>query len=178
MLKTYDSTLQAYTDHPPKNYDTALSAWVDSPSAKTFDKELNAWVERLTLDIYIEKLAFSFVNGGGYTVSDDKRTIAFTFKSGATGVDHASLKWEGRPVEGGVFMGEFESSDSNLNPDVYFYYNGDQVHSSKMKTQSNNFFGIKYDGPVDMIYINIAPSVACTFSLINLYFGKRLQFDV
>ena len=47
MFKTYDSTLQAYTEHLPKNYDATLGAWIDSPSAKTYDTTQNAWVERL-----------------------------------------------------------------------------------------------------------------------------------
>ena len=87
-------------------------------------------------------------------------------------------KWEGKEVTNSVFMGEFESSDSNTNPDVYFYYKGSQVHHSKMRTQDNNMFGIPYRGPVDMIYVNIVPYTASTFSLIRPWFGKNLKFDV
>lgn len=60
MLKVFDSALQAYTECPPKNHDTALNAWVDSPSAKTFDAEQNAWVEQLAS--YIDSIQSSGFN--------------------------------------------------------------------------------------------------------------------
>ena len=58
MFKTYDSTLQAYTEHHPKHYDSTQKAWVESPSAKTYDATQNAWIERLYADY------FTLVNDG------------------------------------------------------------------------------------------------------------------
>lgn len=88
MLKTYDSTLKAYTEHLPKNHNASLNAWVESPSAKTFDTAQNAWVERLysawlplyrkdiasvdTLEITPSKVYFDMPSNGY-----QNRTVAF-----------------------------------------------------------------------------------------------------
>lgn len=181
MIKTYDSQSQAFVEHPLKIYDEAAGAWAEAPSAKTYDTEAAAWVERLVRDNYFTKYNFDFTNGGGYTVSEDKKTISFDFKASGYGtVDHASLQWKGREVVNSVFVGEFTSSEASTNPDVYFYYKGTQVLASKLKTQDNNLFGIAYEGAVDEIVVNIVPLpyTACTFSLINPWFGQELKFEI
>lgn len=180
MFETYDTTKNAYVEHVGEYYDTNEKAWVEVQSAMTYDTNEKAWVERLDLDNYFTEQVFTFQHGGSYTVSSDKRTITFNFKSGSYGtIDSASLIWEGKPVTDGLFMGSFETSDSNTNPDVYFYYLDQQVKTSKLKTQSDNIFAINCQGlTVDKIIINIVPYNASTFSLINLFFGKALKFEI
>lgn len=52
MFKTYDNTQAAFVEHHPKHYDATLGAWVESPSAKTYDKTTSAWGERLYADYF------------------------------------------------------------------------------------------------------------------------------
>ena len=47
MFKTYDETPAAYQEHGGLYYDLQLQAWVDVPSAKTYDDTETAWIERL-----------------------------------------------------------------------------------------------------------------------------------
>ena len=179
MIKTYDTASNAFIEKVPKIYDATAGAWVEAPSVKTFDANQNAWIERLVLDNYFKELAFSFNNGGGYSVSTDKRMITFDFRSGSFGTDSASLVWEGKEVTDGVFIGEFATNNADLNPDVYFYHKGNQVLATKLRTQDNYLFGILCSGlTVDRIYVNIVPYRNCTFSLINPYFGKSLKFEI
>lgn len=178
MLKTYKESEAAWVEGVPKIYDAASAARIEAPSAKTYDTATAAWVDRLVRDNIITELAFSFGNGGGYMVSPDKRTITFTFKQGSLGVDSASLQWEGKERTDGILIGSFETADATLDPDVYFYYQGEQVLATKLRTQDNNLFGIPYSGAVDKIWINIVPYNACTFSLVNLWFGQALKFEV
>lgn len=103
MLKTYDSTLQAYTEHPPKNYDATLNAWIDSPSLKTFDTAQNAWVERLYQDYFTLRQDSStpklsdgdelVVTNSGVTLTtakkSERRTVTFDLP----------FKWAGETVE-------------------------------------------------------------------------------
>lgn len=181
MLSRYDATQQAMVDCEfARKYDTAQNAFVDCEFVRSYDATEQAWIDRLELDNYFTKYVFSFQNGGGYTVSEDKRTINFTFKTGSYGgTDNASLIWTGKPVTNGIFLGEFASSDPDTNPDVYFYYQGQQVLATKLRTQENNYFGIYCEGlTVDQIVINIVPYNASTFSLINPFFGKALKFEI
>ena len=180
MFETYDTTKNAYVEHVGEYYDTNEKAWVEVPSAMTYDTNEKAWVERLDLDNYFTEYAFSLLNGGSYTVSADKRTITFNFKSSSYGlVDSASLIWKGKPVTNGLFLGSFETSDENTDPDVYLSYQGQQVRATKLRTQDNNLFAINCDGlTVDEIVINIVPYNPSTFSLINLFFGKALKFEI
>lgn len=177
MFETYDTNLKAYVERTGQYYDTVKKAWVDVPSAMTYDTTERAWVERLNIDNFFTIYTCSFTNGGGYVVSADKESVTFTFKTGVA-TDHASIVWEGnKPVTNSVLMGEYSSNDSSLNPDVYMYYQGTQVKTSKLKTQTDNLFAIPYDGSVDKIVINIPPSSACTFTLTGLWFGKNLKFE-
>jgi len=178
MIKTYDTASNAFVERVPKIYDETAGAWIEAPSVKTFDEDQNAWIERLVLDNYFTELAFSFTNGGSYSVSTDKRTITFNFKSNY-GTDNATLVWEGKEVTDGLFLGSFSTDNEDVNPDVYFYYQGSQVLTSKLRKQENNSFGINCEGlTVDKIVIQIIPYEACTFSLINLYFGQPLKFEI
>lgn len=178
MLSRYDATQAARVDCEfIRKYDTTQNARVDCEFVRAYDDTAAAWVDRLIRDNYFTIYTASFYNGGGYSVSEDKKTISFAFKrSGYGTVDSVSLQWKGREVVNDVFMGEFESSDSTINPDVYFYYEGRQVFTQKLRTQDNNLFGIAYEGAVDEIVINITPQTESTFSLINLYFGQELIF--
>lgn len=180
MIKAYKESAAAWVENVPKIYDTATASRIDAPSAKTYDTATAAWVERLVLDNYFTEYAFSLLNGGSYTVSEDKRTISFNFKASSYGlVDSASLIWKGKPVTNGLFLGSFESSDENTDPDVYFSYMGQQVRATKLRTQDNNLFAINCEGlTVDEIVINIVPYNPSTFSLINLYFGQALKFEI
>ena len=49
MLKAYDNTIGAFTDYPGKIYDEVTGAWIDISSAKTWDANTSAWVERYGL---------------------------------------------------------------------------------------------------------------------------------
>lgn len=177
MIKAYKESEAAWVENVPKIYDAATAARIEAPSAKTYDATTASWVERLVLDNYFTELAFNFSHGGRYSVSADKLTASFTFKSGTTGTDHASIKWEGKEKTGAVLAGSFETDDTDIDPDVYFYYQGEQVLSSKLRTQSGNLFAISSEGAVDEIVINIVPYRACTFSLTNLWFGQQLKFN-
>ena len=181
MLSRYDTTQQGMVDCEfVRRHDTTQNAWVDCEFARAYDTTQNAWVDKLDLDNYFTEYAFSLLNGGSYTVSEDKRTITFNFKSSSYGtVDSASLVWKGKAVTNGILLGETASSDPNTNPDVYFYYDGQQVKSSKLKTNSGDLIGIYCEGlTVDEIVINIVPYNASTFSIINPHFGKALKFEI
>ena len=67
MLKTYDSTLQAWTEYPTKNYDSSQSAWVESPSLKTYDATEGAWVDKLRPN-YTLTVTDSFYDHAGNSV--------------------------------------------------------------------------------------------------------------
>lgn len=177
MIKTYKASAAAWVETPPKIYDTATASRIEAPSAKTYDEPTAAWVEHLDLYHYFTLLAYSFNSGkGGYVVNNDGKNVEFTFGYGNT-ADHASLVWEGEAITDSVFMGEYWTDSTYLDPDVYFYYQGAQVLTSKLKTQSGNLFAIPYSGSVDKIIINIAPYSACEFRLIEPWFGKKFKFD-
>ena len=183
MLKTYDETAAAFTEqNKAKYYDETAAAWVEAPSAKTYDTGTAAWVEHLDRFHYFQLLTYDFSSGeGGYIVNNDGKNVEFYFaKDSATGLlDHVSLVWEGEEaVTDSVFMGEFYTDDDHLDPDVYFYYQGTQVHSAKLRSQDGTLFGIPYSGSVDKIVINIVPYNPCDFWLISPWFGKSFKFDL
>lgn len=179
MIKTYKASAAAWVETPPKIYDTATASRIEAPSAKTYDAATAAWVEHLDLYNYFRLLTYSFNSGqGGYTRSDDDKTVTFRFAKGNIAMDSAALVWEGEAVTNSVFMGEFYSSSDTLNPDVYFYYQGSQVHSAKLRSQEGTLFGIPYSGSVDKIVVNIVPYSPCEFRLIQPWFGKSFKFDL
>ena len=100
MFKTYDSTLQAYTEHPPKNHDASLNAWVDSPSAKTFDTEQNAWVERLYQGYFTLRSAPTLSADDEFIFTKNEITL-FTAKTAEYRrvVFELPIKWAGETIE-------------------------------------------------------------------------------
>jgi len=178
MIKTYKAAAAAWVETPPKIYDTATASRIEAPSAKTYDAPTASWVEHLDLYNYFRLLTYSFNSGqGGYIRSDDDKTVTFRFAQGNVGMDSAAIVWEGEEVTGSVFMGEYYSSSDTLNPDVYFYYKGEQVLATKLRSQEGTLFGIPYSGSVDMIVVNIVPYSPCEFRLIRPWFGKSFKFD-
>lgn len=179
MIKTYKAAAAAWVETPPKIYDPATASRIDAPSAKTYDAATAAWVEHLDLYNYFRLHTYNFGSGqGGYTFSDDNKTVNFLFGQGSTTVDSVALVWEGEAVTNSVFMTEFYSTSDTLDPDVYFYYQGTQVHSSKLRTQGGTLSSIPYSGSVDKIIINIVPYSPCEFRLIQPWFGKSFKFDL
>lgn len=178
MIKTYKAAAAAWVETPPKIYDPATASRIEAPSAKTYDAATASWVEHLDLYNYFRLLTYDFDSGqGGYIRSDDNTTVTFRFAQGSTGMDSVALVWEGDEVTNSVFMGEYDTSSDTLDPDVYFYYQGELVHSSKLRTGSGQLFAIPYSGSVDRIVMNIVPYSPCEFRLIRPWFGKSFKFD-
>lgn len=75
MLKTYDSTLRAYIEHSPKNYDAQTKAWVDSPSAKIYDAVQRAWVEIAHRFITLYESYVSASSVSKYTILDNGNSV-------------------------------------------------------------------------------------------------------
>lgn len=100
MLKTYDTTLQAYTERLPKHYDSSQSAWVESNSAKTYDTTLNAWVERLYADYFTLKFAPQLDAEDGFTISTNEINL-FTSQTSMQRRIYFELPfaWNGETVE-------------------------------------------------------------------------------
>lgn len=46
MIKTYDSTNQAFAEHTPKIYSPTAGAWIEAPSAKVYDTTERAWIDK------------------------------------------------------------------------------------------------------------------------------------
>ncbi len=46
MIKTYDSTNQAFAEHTPKIYSPTAGAWIEAPSAKVYDTTEQAWIDK------------------------------------------------------------------------------------------------------------------------------------
>ena len=72
MLKTYDTTSEAFVEHMAKIYDETAGAWIDAPSMKTYDGTEQAWIDRLKT--YMEATVGSgfYHNSGNVVFSDNE----------------------------------------------------------------------------------------------------------
>lgn len=67
MIKTYDGTSQAFTEHTPKIHDATAGAWIEAPSAKAYDTPTQSWID--VAKKYFElSVTSSFYNNRGNIV--------------------------------------------------------------------------------------------------------------
>lgn len=75
MLKTYDSTTQAFVERDkPKYYDNTIAAWVDVASAKTYDSTEQAWIEHISSYMF-KRYTHDSPGGAVETISADGSSV-------------------------------------------------------------------------------------------------------
>lgn len=190
MLKTYDTSQRAFTEHTPKIYFTGVAAWGDAPSAKTYDTAQAAWIERLYQ--YFTLSSSSFDNGGKY--EPNNTGVGITVGVVTDGFnDSCVMKWSGNEIINPVLTcnysqsGTPESAAHIVNPTVYFKYQGNTVYSRKLYPETvNGFFSgvaeMSYTGAIDEILIICTPTLTGItnpfyLGITNLEInGKKFRF--
>lgn len=190
MLKTYDTSQRAFTEHTPKIYFTGVAAWGDAPSIKTYDATQAAWVERLYQ--YFTVSSSSFKNGGKYEPTNDGVSIMVCVITDGFN-DECNMVWSGSEILNPVLSctyfqsGTPESAAHIVNPTVSFKYQSQTVYSRKLYPETiNGYFSgnteMSYTGKIDEINIFCAPVLTGVtnpfyLGITNLQInGKKFRF--
>lgn len=87
MFKTYDDTPAAYQEHGGLYYDPQLQAWVDVPSAKTYDDAEAAWAEQLYAGYFTlsDNSSYTLLQSGDIL---EVKSNGFVFRTFSTNLLH------------------------------------------------------------------------------------------